>query len=55
CGAYNSGVLGVPTLSYLPYAFLNYLNPVVALVMTGLGIGIKWVDKDEDKGTEAQS
>jgi len=55
CGAYNSGVLGVPTLSYLPYAFLNYLNPVVALAMTGLGIGIKWVDKEDDKGTEEQS
>ncbi len=47
CGAYNSGVLGVPTLSYLPYAFLNYLNPLVALLMTRLGIGIPWVDKGE--------
>ena len=35
----------MPTLSYLPYAFLNYLNPVVALVMTKMGIGIPWVDK----------
>jgi NhaC family Na+:H+ antiporter len=47
CGAYNSGVLGVPTLSYLPYAFLNYLNPVVALVMTRLGIAIPWIDATE--------
>jgi NhaC family Na+:H+ antiporter len=47
CGAYNSGVLGVPTLSYLPYAFLNYINPLVALLMTRLGIGIPWVDKHE--------
>jgi len=47
CGAYNSGVLGVPTLSYLPYAFLNYLNPLVALLMTRLGIGVPWVDKDK--------
>lgn len=47
CGAYNSGVLGVPTLSYLPYAFLNYLNPIVALLMTRLGIGIPWIrEKD---------
>ncbi len=50
CGAYNSGVLGVPTLSYLPYAFLNYLNLVVALVMTALGIGIHWAE-DEEEGT----
>ena len=45
CGAYNASVLGVPTLSYLPYAFLNYLNPLVALAMTKMGIGIPWVDK----------
>lgn len=51
CGAYNSGVLGVPTLSYLPYAFLNYLNPLVALVMTRLGIGIPWLQKNGE--TEA--
>jgi NhaC family Na+:H+ antiporter len=47
CGAYNSGVLGVPTLSYLPYAFLNYLNPIVALLMTRLGIGIHWAETKE--------
>ncbi|MEA4882029.1 MAG: Na+/H+ antiporter NhaC [Synergistaceae bacterium] len=45
CGAYNAGVLGVPTLSYLPYAFLNYLNPLVALAMTKMGIGIPWIEK----------
>ncbi|HPE67247.1 MAG TPA: Na+/H+ antiporter NhaC family protein, partial [Synergistales bacterium] len=49
CGAYNSGVLGVPTLSYLPYAFLNYLNPLVALLMTRLGIGIPWIEAGEKK------
>ncbi len=47
CGAYNSGVLGVPTLSYLPYAFLNYLNPLMALLMTRLGIGIHWAETKE--------
>jgi NhaC family Na+:H+ antiporter len=49
CGAYNSGVLGVSTVGYLPYAFLNYLNPIVALVMTRLGIGLKWVSPSESK------
>ncbi len=50
CGAYNSGVLGVPTLSYLPYAFLNYLNPLVALAMTRLGIGIPWREEGGETG-----
>ena len=46
CGAYHTGVLGVPTFQYLPYAFLNYLNPIVAIVMTYMGIGIFWRGKN---------
>lgn len=42
CGAYQSKVLGVPTMEYLPYAILNYLNPIVAIGMTYLGIGVSW-------------
>jgi NhaC family Na+:H+ antiporter len=48
CGAYNSGVLGVPTLEYAPYAFLNYINPLVAIAMTYMGIGVFW-KKEEEK------
>ena len=46
CGAYNSGVLGVPTVQYLPYAFLNYLNPLMAILLTYLGIGTAWKGKE---------
>ncbi|MEG1913426.1 MAG: Na+/H+ antiporter NhaC family protein, partial [Cloacibacillus sp.] len=46
CGAYHSGVLGVSTFAYAPYAFLNYLNPIVASLMTFMGIGIFWRGKD---------
>ncbi len=42
CGAYQSSVLGVPTLAYVPYAFLNYLNPIVSIVMSYMKIGIYW-------------
>ncbi len=31
---------------YMPYAFLNYLNPIVAIVLTYMGIGIFWRGKD---------
>jgi NhaC family Na+:H+ antiporter len=31
CGAYMTGVLGVSTLQYAPWAVFNYLNPLVAL------------------------
>ncbi|MDO5115557.1 MAG: Na+/H+ antiporter NhaC [Synergistaceae bacterium] len=46
CGAYHAGIFDIPTLAYAPYAFLNYLNPIVAIVMTYLGIGIFWKGKD---------
>ena len=42
CGVYVSSVLGVATLDYLPYCFMNYLNPIVALLLTAFGIGIIW-------------
>jgi NhaC family Na+:H+ antiporter len=32
CGAFMAATLGVPTLTYLPYAFVNLLNPVIAIV-----------------------
>lgn len=37
---YSSGVLGVSTLSYLPYAFLPLLCPVFAVVCAVTGIGV---------------
>ena len=49
CGAFQAGALGVPTLEYLPYCFLNILNPFVAAIMTYLGIGIYWGKDGEDK------
>ena len=42
CGVYVSTVLGVPTLAYAPYCFLNLLNPLVALAMTWFGMAILW-------------
>ncbi len=37
CGAFMSTTLGVQTLAYLPYAFLNLLNPFVAIVIAFAG------------------
>ncbi len=31
CGAYMAGTLGVATLTYLPYAFLNLLGPILCI------------------------
>ena len=40
CGAYMAATLGVATLDYLPYAFFNLLNPVVAGILAYAGFKI---------------
>lgn len=32
CGAFMAATLGVPTLSYLPYAYVNLFNPIIAII-----------------------
>ena len=31
CGAYMASVLGVPTMAYLPFAFINLLTPILTV------------------------
>jgi NhaC family Na+:H+ antiporter len=40
CGAFMSSALLVPTLAYLPYAFLNLLTPVIAVILAFSGFRI---------------
>ena len=37
CGLTQSTVLGVPTLTYLPYCFFNLLSPVVSIFVASIG------------------
>ena len=37
CGAFMAGTLGVLTIDYLPYAFLNLLNPLIAILFAWIG------------------
>lgn len=39
-GVYMTGILGVPTLSYLPWAILCYLGFIFAIILGYTGIGI---------------
>ncbi|MGB7786420.1 MAG: Na+/H+ antiporter NhaC [Salinimicrobium sp.] len=41
CGAYHSGVLGVPVASYFVYAVFNYLSPFMTLLFAALNIKIR--------------
>jgi NhaC family Na+:H+ antiporter len=45
CGAYHSGVLGVPVADYFIYAIFNYLSPFVTLIFAAFNIKIKQLTK----------
>jgi NhaC family Na+:H+ antiporter len=47
CGATQSGVLGVATLAYAPYAFFCLLSPFMTILFGYLNIKIKKLDKQE--------
>ena len=47
CGAFQSGTLGVDTLTYLPYCFFNILSPIVTVLFAVLKIKIKMLTKSE--------
>ena len=45
-GAYMTATLGVPTVEYLPWAILNYMGVVFAIILALTGIGIAKINKD---------
>ncbi|MCB0915295.1 MAG: Na+/H+ antiporter NhaC [Actinobacteria bacterium] len=47
CGAYAAGVLGVTTFAYLPFAFFNWINPLVSFLYDALGWQIHKVPADQ--------
>ncbi len=51
-GAYMTATLGVPTVEYLPWAVLNYMGIVFAIILAYTGFGIAYIDKDGKKGKE---
>jgi len=46
-GAFYSGAMGVAVFDYAPWAFLNYLNFIVALIMAALGLAIFRINPNE--------
>lgn len=47
CGAFMYETLGVHPFAYLPYAFLNILNPVISVILGYTGITMEKVDNVE--------
>jgi NhaC family Na+:H+ antiporter len=55
CGAYMTGVLGVPTVEYLPYAFFNFINPILAIVFGFLGFKVEHQPPPTESSTQPPS
>ena len=50
CGAYQSATLGVSNWAFMPFSFMNLINPLLAIVITYLGLGIKYKEYDGKQG-----
>lgn len=51
-GVYQAATLGVATIAYLPFAFFNWLSPLVTLIYGWLGITIHPLDEETKKRLE---
>jgi NhaC family Na+:H+ antiporter len=46
CGAYMTGVLGVSTMQYAPWAIFNYVNPLIAIAYALTGFRVERLPPD---------
>jgi len=54
CGAFLTGVLGVSTFAYAPWAVFNYITPIVVMALSYVGITIAKMSKEELAEVEAE-
>ena len=47
CGATQATVLGVPTLTYLPYCFFNIISPIMTILFGYFKLGINYYSEEE--------
>ena len=51
CGMTQSTILGVPTLTYLPYCFFNIISPLMSIIVAAIGWRIRRLIPTETKQT----
>ena len=51
CGAYISGVLGVPTITYLPFCFFNILSPILDVLFGFIGFKVPTIPTTEQSSS----
>ena len=47
CGAYMIATLGLAPWTYIPYCFLNLINPIIAIIYGYTGFSIEKIEKKE--------
>jgi NhaC family Na+:H+ antiporter len=52
CGAFMASTFGVATFAYLPFAFINYLTPMISILFGYLNITIEPYDDDVEPSSE---
>ncbi len=50
CGMTQSAILGVATLTYLPYCFFNLISPLMSIIVAAIGYKIKRKENVENGG-----
>lgn len=51
CGMTQATVLGVPTLTYLPYCFFNLISPLMSMLVAAIGWKITRIDAEPEDST----
>jgi len=52
CGAFMIATLGLSPWTYVPYAFLNIINPIVSIIYGYTGITMEKLDEKEEEITQ---
>lgn len=50
CGAFMASTLGVPVLTYLPFAIFNWLTPLISIALSWLNFGINRLPEETTAG-----
>ena len=50
CGAYMAATLGVATLAYLPFAFFNWIGPIISAIYAITRFRLSYLDQDAVEG-----
>ncbi len=54
CGAAQAAVLGVPVLTFAPYAFFNIISPIMSIIVAAFNFKIRRFSDDEMKSILAE-